>query len=101
MSRHIVAEHDDDVRLKRIGALDDGRDVIQRHPGIAGMDVGDDGDLETEVGRPLRRPKIVADDAEPQQGLDADPVESGSRAEGSGSTEETNELTPRDHGCPS
>jgi len=55
MSGHIVAEHDDDIRLERIGAFDDRLDMIERHPGIAGMEVGDRGDPELEPCRPLRR----------------------------------------------
>ena len=48
MTGHIVAEHDDDVGLERIGAFDDRLDMIERHPGIAGMEVGDRGDPEFE-----------------------------------------------------
>ena len=55
MAGDVVAEHDDDVGVERIGALDDRLDALQRHPGIAGMEVGDDGDPELEIGRPLRR----------------------------------------------
>ena len=55
MTGHIVAEHDDDIRLERIGAFDDRLDMIERHPGIAGMEVGDRGDPELEPCRPLRR----------------------------------------------
>ena len=65
----IVAEQHDDVGIERVGALDDRLDVVQRHPGIAGMKVGDGGDLELEIGGPLRRQDIIARDAKPQRGL--------------------------------
>ena len=55
MAGHVVAEHDDDIGVKRVGALDDRLDVIQRHPRIAGVYIGDDGDLELKIGRPLPR----------------------------------------------
>ena len=38
---------------------------FQRHPGIAGVQIGDDGDLQPEAGRPLQRRQIVARDIEP------------------------------------
>ena len=43
VARDVIAEHDDDVGIERIGALDDRLDALQRHPGIAGVQVGDDG----------------------------------------------------------
>jgi hypothetical protein len=46
MPGHVIAQHDDDIGIERIGALDDRLDVLQRHPGIAGVKVGDDGYLE-------------------------------------------------------
>jgi hypothetical protein len=66
MTGHIVAEHDDDVRLKRVGAFDDRLDMIERHPRIAGVEVSDRGDPELEPCRPLRRRKVVPRDAKPQ-----------------------------------
>ena len=74
MPGHVVAEHDDDIRIERIGAFDDRLNAFQRHPGIAGMKVGDDGDLELEIGGPLRRQDVIARDAKPQHRLDAEPV---------------------------
>ena len=71
---HIVAEHDDDIGAERIGALHNCLDVIQRHPGIAGMKIGNRGDLELETSGPLRRGNIVARDAKPQHRLDAEPI---------------------------
>jgi len=68
MSGHVVAQHHDDVRMKRIGAFDDGFDAFQRHPGVAGMKVGDDGYLELETGGPLRRRDVIPRNAKPQQG---------------------------------
>jgi hypothetical protein len=74
MAGDIVAEHDDDIRIEPIGAIDDRLDALERHPGIAGMQVGDDGDLELKGGGPLRRRDIIACDAKPQHRLDAEPV---------------------------
>ena len=56
-------------------------DALQRHPGIARMQVGDDGDLQLEAGRPLRRRRIVARDAQPHQRLDAKTIGRGGDAE--------------------
>ena len=55
----VIPEQDDHVRIERIGAFDDGRNALKRHPGIAGMDVGDGGNLELEISWPLRRLDIV------------------------------------------
>ena len=55
----VVAQQHDDIRVQRIGALDDRLNMRQRHPGIAGMDVGDGGNPKLETGRPLRRLDIV------------------------------------------
>ena len=74
MTRDIVAQQHDDIRIERIGAFDDRLNAIQRHPGIAGMQVGDDRDLERKISRPLRRGNIVARDAKPQHRLDAEPI---------------------------
>ena len=74
MPGHIVAEHDNDICVQRVGLRDDRLNVLQGHPGIAGMKIGDHRDLELEIGRPLRRLDIVARDAKPQHGLDAEPV---------------------------
>jgi hypothetical protein len=32
------------------------------------VEIGDDGDLELEIGGPLRRQQVVAGDAKPQRG---------------------------------
>ena len=74
MPGHVIAQHDDDIRVERIGAIDDRLDVLQRHPGIAGMKIGDDGDLELEIGGPLRRQDIIPRDPKPQHRLNADSV---------------------------
>ncbi len=55
MPGDVIAEHDDDVSPERIGAFDDAVNAIERHPGIAGMEIGDDGDRQLEIGRPSRR----------------------------------------------
>jgi hypothetical protein len=55
MTGNVIAEHDDDVGLERIGALNDGMNAVQRHPGIAGMKVGNGRDLELQPGGPSRR----------------------------------------------
>ena len=73
MSGDVIAEHDDDVRIERIGAFDDRLNAFQRHPGIAGVKVGDDGYPELEIGGPLRRLDVIARNAKPQHGL-AEPV---------------------------
>jgi hypothetical protein len=62
------------ISALRIGAIDNRLDVLQRHPGIAGMKIGDDGDLELETGGPLRRQNIIPRDPKPQHRLNADPV---------------------------
>jgi len=69
MSGHIIAEHHDDVGPKRVGAFDDRLDVLERHPGIAGMNVGEDRDVELEARGPLRRVERVTRDAKPQHRL--------------------------------
>ena len=96
MPGHVVAEQDDDIRVERIGTLDNRLDTVERHPGVAGMQVGDDGDLEPEIGGPLRRLYIVARDAKPQFGLAKTIGDGGS----SGSTEageEAKEMAARNH----
>ena len=70
---HVVAEHDDDISFERIGSFDDLVNPLQRHPGIAGVKVGDHGDVELEIGGPLRRRKVVARDVKLQHGF-AEPI---------------------------
>src|SRR3981189_2579098 len=89
---NIVAEHDDDIGAERIGALHNGLDVIQRHPGIAGMKIGDRGDLELETGGPLRRGNAVARDAKPQHGLDAETIAGGRNTGGAEAGYEAQKL---------
>jgi hypothetical protein len=48
----VIPKQDDHVRIERIGAFDDGPNTLKRHPGIAGMDVGDGGNSELEIGGP-------------------------------------------------
>ncbi len=56
------------------------------------MKVGDDGDLELEIRRPLRRHQMIARDAKPQHGL-AEPVSRGRDAERAETADEPKELT--------
>jgi hypothetical protein len=51
----IVAEHHREIGAECVRMFDNLLDVFQRHPGIAGVKIGDDGDLELEIVRPLRR----------------------------------------------
>ena len=69
VSRDVISKHHDDIRPKRVGAFDDRIDVVERHPGIAGMEVGDNGDPELEIRRPARRRDLVARDIEPKDRL--------------------------------
>ena len=92
MAGHVVAEHDDDVGVQCIGSLDDPLDAVERHPGIAGVKIGDDGDLELEIGGPLRRRKVVADDAKLQRGF-GEPVSRGRDAERAQATKEFKEMS--------
>jgi hypothetical protein len=80
-----------------VGAFDDRLDVFKRHPGITGMQVGNDGDLELEISGPSRRLDVIAHDTKPQLGLDAEPVRRGRGAEGAQPGKETKELTTRNH----
>ena len=98
MPGHVVAEHDDDIGMKRVGAFDDRLNVPKRHPGIAGMKVGDDGDLELEARRPLRWRNVVTGNVKPQQRLDAEAIGRGRGAEGTEAGEEAKEFTACNHG---
>jgi hypothetical protein len=91
MASDVVAEHDDDIGIERIGPFDDRLDTIQRHPGIAGMEVRDDGDPELEIGGPLRRLNGVPRDAKPQLGL-AEPVCCGRNAGNAETGEEAKKI---------
>src|SRR5260370_11808550 len=95
MPGHVVAQQDDDIRIKRIGVIDNRLDMLQRHPGVAGMQVGNDGDLELEIRGPSRRLEVVARNAKPQQGLDAEPISRRSSAEGAQTRNETKESSAR------
>ena len=97
MPGHIVAEHDDDVRAKRIGAFDDRLNVLERHPGIAGVEIGDDGDRELMIGWPLRRRNMIARDPKPQHGL-AEAIGRGREAGGAKSGDEAKKTTACEHG---
>jgi hypothetical protein len=57
------------------------------------MKVGDDGYLEIETGRPLRRQQVIPRDAKPQHGLDSESVGSGRSAEGAKPGNEAKEMT--------
>ena len=89
----VIAEHDGDIRIERIGPIDDRRNAIQRHPWIAGMEIGDDGDLERKIRRPLRRRDVIARDAKPQHRFDAEPVGCGRNTECAQSGDEMKEVT--------
>ena len=89
MTGNIVAKHDDDVGLQRIGMRDDRLDMRERHPGIAGVHVGDGGDLQLEIGGPLRRRDLIARDAEPQHRLDAEAIGRGGEARGAEAGDES------------
>jgi len=80
VSGDVVAEQNDEVGIQRVGALDNAVDAIERHPGIAGVKVGDRGDPELKSPWPSRRREIVAGDAEPHDGF-AEPVGGGGNAE--------------------
>ena len=73
---HVVAEHDDHVRLERVGARDDVLDAIERHPGIAGVQVRDRSDPEMQARGPFRRRNMIARNAKPQHRR-AEPVGGG------------------------
>ena len=62
--------------FERIGALNDGLNAVERHPGIAGMKVGDCRDLELQPGGPSRRRNVIPRDAKLQHGF-AEPVSRG------------------------
>ena len=65
----VIAKQDGDVGAERVGVFDDRLDTFQRHPGIAGVNIGDDGDLEFQIGRPLRRRNLIARDPKLQLGF--------------------------------
>ena len=91
-SRDIVAEQHDDVRVQCVGAVDDLGDAIKRHPGIAGVDVGEGCDPERKVRRPLPRRQIVARQREPDDRL-ADAVGCGRSGGGGQSAEAAKKMT--------
>ncbi len=93
MSGHVVAQHDDDVRIERVGAVDDRLDAFQRHPGVTGVNVGHDSYPEIEAGRPLRRRKLVSCDTQPQHGL-AKSIGRGRDAKRAQPADEPKELSP-------
>jgi hypothetical protein len=59
MGADVVAEQDGEIRILGVGDIDDLADPLFRHPGIAGMNVGDDRDLEPEVFRPSGKARRV------------------------------------------
>ena len=93
MTGDIVAKQHDHVSTQQIGVLDDRLDAIERHPRIAGMKVGDRGNPERKVRRPLRRGNVVTRNPKPQYGLDAKPICRGRAGEGAQPANETKELT--------
>jgi hypothetical protein len=92
MTGDVIAEHDDDIGVERIGAFDDLLDAVERHPGIAGVNVGDHGDFKREIGGPLPRRQAVLREPQLQHRL-AKPVGRGGGADGAYSAERTKELT--------
>ena len=86
-----IAEQHRQVRPLRIGQIDDGADALLRHPGIAGVDVGDDGDLEIEAGGPSRRGQRIGGQRELPARLEGRGVagEAGGRREGAEAGQET------------
>src|SRR6266436_6605050 len=97
MAGDVVAEQDNHIGLQGIGPFDDGRDVFQRHPGIAGMEIGDGRDRELKIRRPMRWPNMVARDAKPKQRLDAETIGGGREAGGAKPGNETKETTACEH----
>jgi len=68
MSGDVVAEQPDDIGVRRIDTLDNPVDAIDRHPGIAGVKVGDGRDPELESLWTSWRREIVARNARPHYG---------------------------------
>ena len=93
MTRHIVAEHDDDIGIKRVGVFHDPLDMHRRHPGIARVKIRDDRNLELETRRPLRRHNVVTGHAEPHQRLDAETIGHRRGAECTKAGDEAKEVT--------
>ncbi len=92
MARHVVAEQHDDVGIERVGARHDRGDVVERHPGIAGVKVGDGRDLQFEAGGPAARREVISRHAQPQQRLDAETVGRRRGAERAETGRESQEL---------
>jgi hypothetical protein len=59
---HIVAEQHGEIRLLRIGQIDDLSNALFRHPGITGVNIGDYGDRELDILRPVRDLRRVFDE---------------------------------------
>ena len=87
MTGDIVAEQHDQIRSQRVGPRHDGLDMRQRHPGIAGMDVGDRRDLQLEAYRPIARTNMIIGDAEAKR-LDAHAIGGGGKTRGGEATGE-------------
>ncbi len=66
---HIVAEQNRQIRLLGVGEIDDAADALFRHPGIAGVNVGDDRDLEFEVIGPVAKAGRVLGERQRLAGL--------------------------------
>src|SRR5258706_15993312 len=77
--------------------MDDRIDTFQRHPGVTGVKIGDNGYLEIETGRPLRRQQAIPREAEPQHGLVAEAIGRGRSAEGAKPGNKAKEMTARNH----
>ncbi len=66
-----IAQNDRDVGLQRIGELANIADAPDRHPRLASVNIGNDGDLERKSCRPARRRHRIGGEIEHQPRLDA------------------------------
>ena len=70
MRAHIVAEQHREIGFLGIGEVDDVADALFRHPGIAGVDIGDDRDRELKILGPVGEPRRIFGERERRTGLD-------------------------------
>ena len=100
MAGDIVAEHDDDIGVQRVGALDDRLDAIaatsrdRRHECRRSTAI-----LSWKSAGHCGGDRVIARDAKPQHRLDAEAIGRGRGAEGAEAADEPEEMTSRDHGC--
>jgi hypothetical protein len=69
MRAYIVAEQHREIRFLGVGEINDVAHALFRHPGIAGVNVGDDRDRELEVVGPVGKPRRIAGERERRTGL--------------------------------